>query len=112
MTNTNISSSILNYFIANPETELTPVEIGEALRLDNRRVATSIRNCIHRMARDSAWAHVERTSRGVYIYRTEKVHTTPSRHWSVIGEDSGAYVLKSPEERLYLARPLVEVAHA
>ena len=109
----NISSSILNYFIKNPEVELTPVEIGEALRLDNRRVATSIRNCIHRMARDSAWSHVERTSRGVYVYRTEPVHTAPTKSkWVVIGEDAGNYVLKSPEEKLYLARPLVEVADA
>lgn len=109
ISSTSRASRILAYLQAQPNVPIATREIAEALDLEVAHVTGAIANKLGRgkMARTDEWRHVAHAHHGAWVYRTE-APPMPSRSgdWVPVGEQPDAVVLRGPDGKLWVARPL------
>jgi hypothetical protein len=94
-----------------PDEAWETAALADALGLQSNQVAQALIGATRGCAENSPWQHVQRQSRGVWIYRSSSI--VQPLGWEPLGEDGPTLVvLRGPDGRLWVAKPLSGCATA
>jgi len=71
------------------------------------RASMLVATAVNRAGKSSPWRHVTRVGKGLYVY-DDTPPPPPPEPWSEVAAEGDTFVLRSPDGRLYIARPLTE----
>lgn len=87
-----------------------PLTLDEIVPLIPQYTDSSIRSTMARKRNDKkrvrGWEHVRRVGKDRYLYDESYTSWGPDGTWSVVQSEGGVFLLRGPDSKLYVARPL------